>query len=50
MKQVVQQPATKLNEVICGIRGSVPITKRITGFEGLLLRSLEHIQDCLSVS
>ncbi|XP_060177279.1 uncharacterized protein LOC132607362 [Lycium barbarum] len=51
MKQVVQQPATKLNEAISGVRESVPITeKRITDFEGLLLRSLEHIQDCLSVS
>lgn len=51
IKQVVQQPATKLNEAICGVRGSVPITKkRITDVEGLLLRSLEHIQDCLSVS
>ncbi|KAJ8570507.1 hypothetical protein K7X08_037479 [Anisodus acutangulus] len=52
IKQVVQQPvATKLNEVICGVRGSVPITKkRITDIEGLLLSSLEHIQDCLSVS
>ncbi|XP_009797309.1 uncharacterized protein LOC107789114 [Nicotiana tabacum] len=49
MKQVVEQP-TKLNEAICGVRG-VPITnKRITDVEGLLLRSLEHIQDCLSVS
>ncbi|KAM3288524.1 putative protein isoform X1 [Capsicum chacoense] len=51
IKQVVQQPATKLNEAICGVRGSVPSTKkRITDVEGLLLRSLEHIQDCLSVS
>ncbi|WMV52630.1 hypothetical protein MTR67_046015 [Solanum verrucosum] len=51
MKQVVQQPATKLNEAIRGVRGSVPITKKhITDVEGLLLRSLEHIQDCLSVS
>ncbi|XP_055808450.1 uncharacterized protein LOC129876998 [Solanum dulcamara] len=50
MKQVVQQPATKLNEAICGVRVSVPITKRITDVEGLILRSLEHIQDCLSVS
>ncbi|CAN4118637.1 unnamed protein product [Withania somnifera] len=51
IKQVVQQPATKLNEAICGVRGSVPITKKhITDVEGLLLRSLEHIQDSLSVS
>ncbi|MCD7449323.1 hypothetical protein HAX54_051264 [Datura stramonium] len=51
IKQVVQQPATKLNEVICGARGSAPTSKkRITDVEGLLLRSLEHIQDCLSVS
>ncbi|XP_009599485.1 uncharacterized protein [Nicotiana tomentosiformis] len=49
MKQVVQQ-TTELNETICGVSG-VPITKkRITDVEGLLLRSLEHIQDCLSVS
>lgn len=51
IKQVVQQPAAKLNEAICGVRGSVPITKKhITDVEGLLLRSLEQIQDCLSVS
>ncbi|XP_004249300.1 uncharacterized protein [Solanum lycopersicum] len=51
MKQVVQQPATKLNEAICGVKGSVPVMKKhITDVEGLLLRSLEQIQDCLSVS
>lgn len=51
MKQVVQQPATKLNEAICGVKGSVPVMKKhITDVEGLLLCSLEQIQDCLSVS
>lgn len=51
MKQVVQQPAIKLNEAICGVKGSVPVMKKhITDVEGLLLCSLEQIQDCLSVS